>query len=607
MILTDEQIKELIKHPAHEDIIARGCTLYHDHIRHVKGIGVESFLIANEIKGYENKEEKLLRHKTSRATTVPIYASALGTFDKAFSASGYSRYFDFSQEDKDKTKTAELEAYLSGDIGDGMSMSQLMQQKWGDKIHYDFNGVFIVELPQIDEAEALGKKNKPYVIFKSILDIHDYDSDGMKLEYLILKTECHEPDYIKANGKNIVKYFRVIDSERDLIVRVEKGTGAEGQDNYEGIEILDTDDYPIITNIWGYVPAILTSNQYDSHTDAHQSFIWESIGTADEYLLDSSIANISKKKHGFPQKWSYPVPCKKCAHNASRDRMGWLEAVGEMTNGVRAESTWYACDGCNGQGSLAVSPSIAVLKPMPDINNPDIGEPFGYVVPDIQSMEFQIKEMQRLEESIHESIWSVVDATNTAFTPDKTATASVLDVSAKQTKLNKFSSNGEIVEQFLTDCIGTAIYGDTFRSSIVRWGRKYYILTENELEKMFREAKTSGVNAAILKSYMEELIYVRYSTDPIELQRQLKLFEVEPFAHMTTKEVQELTYCAISDKFLKTYFNDYIEEITRTKPELIPFGTVEQLIAELAVLNAKKMAEAKSQEPKPEPEKPPVS
>jgi hypothetical protein len=100
---------------------------------------------------------------------------------------------------------------------------------------------------------------------------------------------------------------------------------------------------------------------------------------------------------------------------------------------------------------------------------------------------------------------------------------------------------------------------------------------------------------------MEELIYVRYSTDPIELSRQIKLFEVEPFAHMTTKEVQDLKYAADSDKFLKTYFNDYIEAIDRTNPNLISLGTTEELIAELDKLNKAKMAEAKQVNAPPEP------
>lgn len=572
--------------PAHGHTIERGCHLSRQHIRHVKGVGVEEFFISNEIKGYENEEEKLLRHKISRATTVPIYSSALGTFDKAFSASGYSRYFEFSTEDKDKTQSKELQAYLNTDVGGDMSMSQWMQHVWGDKIHYDFNGVMMVELPKIDEEEAKGKTNKPYVIFKSIHDIHDYDVDGMTVEYLILKAECHEEKYTRKHKDNSLQYFRVIDSDRDLIVRVERGTGSDGTKNYENVTILDTDEYPIIDNIWGYVPAIVISDQHDCMSEAKQSFIWQSTGTADNYLLDSSIAEISKKKHGFPQKWCYEIPCKQC------DSKGKFPIYGDFKDGERQIVNYRKCNDCSGLGSVPASPSIVLVKPLPDAANPDVGEPFGYVVPDIASLNFQIGEMARLEKAIHESIWSVVDAEQTSFDKEKTATASVLDVSAKQTKLNRFSATGEKVETFLTNAIGKAIYPNNFKTSIVNWGRKYYILTENQLEKMFREAKESGVNSAILKSYMEELIYVRYSTDPVELSRQLKLFDVEPFAHMTVEEVQELKYAAISDKFMKTYFNDYIEEIERKNPTLITLGTIDEIKTALTALNTAKMAEA---------------
>lgn len=597
MILTDEQVIELVLHPAHVETIEQGCLLSRQHIRHVKGIGIEDYFKSQNIKGYENSEEELLRHKISRATTVPIFASALGTFDKVFSASGYSRYFDFKNGTDEMKK--EFQAYLNNDLGEGLNMSQWMQNKWGDKIHYDFNGVLMVELPSLNEDELEGQQNKPYIIFKSIHDIHDYESEGVNLEYLILKAECDESYESTQNKDNSFTYFRVIDDSRDLIVRVEKGSDLHGKDGYINAVILDTPDYPIIENIWKYVPGVIISTQDDSVTEAKQSFIWQSIGTADDYLLDSSIHTISKKKHGFPQKWTYAVPCKQC------DSAGKFPIYGDYKQGEdRPILSYSKCTSCNGQGSITVSPSIAVVKPMPDANNPDIGDPFGYVTPDITSMEFQTTELERLEEIIHEAIWSVIDVSSSSKGADQTATGRVLDVSAKQTKLNKFSANGERVEKFLTDTLGRAIYRDNYISSIIKWGRKYYILTENELEVMYKAAKDSGVNAAILKSYLEELIYVRYATDPLELDRQLKLFEVEPFAHMTVGEVQSLQYCAISDKYLKTYFNDYIEQIEREKPELIYTGTTQSLIDELNKLNQLKITEAKAQEPPPEPKQP---
>jgi uncharacterized protein (UPF0297 family) len=570
VVLTDDQIKELVLHPANEKLIARGSELYDQHARHVKGIGVEEFFIKEELKGYENEEDKILRRKMSRASTVPIYASALGTFDKAYTASGKSRYFEF-KSDKDKKQSKDLEMYLNTNVAEGQGMDSWMKSKWGDKIHYDFNGVMMVELPKIDPNQSQGKRNQPYVIFKSIHDIHDYKYCGINIDYLILKT-CYT-DQDKA------VYYRVIDDKRDLIVRVWNKVP----------EILDTPEYPIINNIWGYVPAVCISNQSDATTEAHQSFIWQSCGVADDYLLDSSIHSISKKKHGFPQKWSYAIPCKVC------DSKGKLPVYGELQpgeTGQRPVTSYYTCKTCNGHTSIPVSPSMVVLKPLPDAANPDVGEPFGYVTPDNDTISMQVSELERLEDGIHDAIWSVLDINTGDTGSSQTATGRVLDVSPKQTKLEKFSANGESVEQFLTDAIGKAIYPDTFVSSIVKWGRKYFILTENHLEETIRKAKDAGVNSAIMRSYMEELIYVRYATDHVELSRQLKLFQCEPFVHLTVKDVQELKYASDFDKYLKTYFNDFVEEIEANKPETILLGTVDQITTELHALTKQKMIDA---------------
>lgn len=595
MILTDEQIKSLIKQPSQAETIARACLLSRQHIRHVKGVGVTDFFRNEMIKGYENEEEKLLREKISRATTVPIFANALSTFDKAYSASGYSRYFEFIGSGDEKKN--ELQAYLNSNIGEGLSMSGWMQYIWGDKIHYDFNGIMLVELPSKEEGEP-NEYTQPYVIFKSIHDIHDYDADGMDLDYVIMYKEVEEDDSNpqKQNEQNTFKYYRVIDDARDLIVRVESGKDSIGADYVNAI-ILDTPQFPIIKNIWGYVPGVIISNQRDACSEARQSFIWEAIGTADDYLLDSSIHSISKKKHGFPQKWSYAIPCDQCDSKGKFPIYGMRGEI-DITNGETSERpiiNWRKCMDCDGKGSLNPSPSIAVIKPMPDINNPDIGEPFGWVTPDIDSMDFQTKEMDRLEEIILQSIFPSPDYKRSQIASDKTATGELFGVASKQDKLNRFSNNGERVEEFLTDTIAKAIYGDAFKKSIVRWGRKYYIYSENELEQMFQAAKNAGVSSTVLKSYLEELIYVRYGNDAVELQRQLKLFECEPLVYLTTKDVQSLTYCTVSDKFLKTYFNDYIEQLERDQPELILSGTVDDIIAQLKILNDLKMADANAQ------------
>lgn len=599
MILSDDDVRKFIQYPDHADAIGRASLLHRQHIRHVKGIGVSDFFIMEEIKGYENDREKLLREKISRATTVPIFSNALSTFDKAYSASGYSRYFEF--KNKKENQSNYIETYLSGNIGEGLSMSGWMQQVWGDKIHYDFNGVLMVELPQLkrDDNDQIiaGQQNAPYIIFKSIYDIHDYDVDGMDLEYIILNQEPpEEEDAPKQNETNYFQYFRVIDDARDLIARIERGKDSNGKDGYVDVVILDNPQFPIIENIWKYVPAIIISNQRDAQSDSRQSFIWEAIGTADDYLLDSSIHNISKKKHGFPQKWSYAVPCKQCD---GKGRFPIFGVRGEMdissgANSERPIINFRKCSDCD-NGSIYVSPSVSMIKPMPDAANPDIGEPFGYVTPPIDSLKAQTEELDRLEEIILNAVFPTPNYKNVKLRTDITATGEVLGVSAKQDKLNKFSNNGERVEEFLTDTIAKAIYGDAFSNSIVRWGRKYYIYSENELEMMFQSAKNAGVSATVLKSYLEELIYVRYGNDSIELHRQLKLFECEPLVYMTTKDVQALQYCAISDKFLKTYFNDYIEQIEREQPDLIALGTVDDIIAEMKILNEAKMQDANSQ------------
>ncbi len=563
---SDEQIIELIKKPLSEDFLKEAKDGYKAHIRHVTGKGANDFLEETDIAGYETVEAKKLRVSLNRPRTVPVIGEDIEVFDKAFSASGYVSYHDFGGN-KDKEK--DFTEYLKNPIADGYTLRQWMADVWGKKIHYDYMGVAMVELPE--QAKEIAE---PYVIFKSINCIKDIGVKAGEITYLLY--QMREEKQIVDGKEKKVEYYRYIDNERDvIIIEVDKKYSIP----VEGINAPKP-------NTLGYVPGVFLSNLRDG--EKRESYIYKALPHLDDLLLDSSIHAVSKKLFGFPHRWMYDQECSTCGGEGKVNlRRKYAD------NGRDFETIGDNCTSCKGTGkSYTMRPDKAIIKPMPDANNPDISEPAGFVTPPIETLQNQVEEMQRLQGLVHRAVWQHETIEGEQSSGNETATGRMLNISSYQSKLNRFSDNGEYVERKLIEMIGKLRYDTAYKGSVVNWGRRYYILNENQLELNYKEAKGAGMSAAVLKSILESVIYSKYSNDPLELRKQLRLLQTEPLPHLTVAEVQALTSVTINDKYLKSYFNDYVQQIENTSPDLLVDPNPEAFITRLNELNTEKMRAA---------------
>lgn len=558
MVLDDKQIKSLIEKPYSKALIDRAKVLFKSHRLHIKGVGVDDFL--SRMEQYENEAQHNLRKRLAKPATVPIYGKELAPFSKALSAQGFSRYYNFKLDSQKK----DFKEFLSKDIGDGMNMFQWMRY-WLEKVNYDSTGLLMVELPSKDEEEE-----SPYICFKSICDIHDIEFEGNTVEYVIFKWEEETKEHSDAAVQKKVEYFRVVDAELDRIYKREDGVISEVADKQ-------------IKNKFGYVPAIAVSNQKDGISEARTSYVWQSIGLADEYLLDSSIHTISKKLHGFPIKYMRQQGCKTCSGSGmlSNPRYADDNSLSQTMN----------CGSCNGTGySLKSDVSDVIIIPTPTQGEPDVLPVAGYVQPDLGTLAEQRTESDWLRVHISKAIWTADDSVGTGSS-DKTATGVVHDVQSVHDKLNVVSDNAEEVERFLTNCLAEVMYGSDYIDSSINYGRRYFVRSADETEQLYEAARTANLPTHLLDAYIEELIYVKFGNDPMELQRQLKLNQLEPFIHLSAKEVKDLGVSQ-SDLFMKIYFNDYIEQYEEEGNSIIMTGTKE-IMSKLKIYNAEKVKEAK--------------
>ena len=553
MILSSAEILSLVEKPKNKHLLDRAREIFASHRLHLKGEGLQEFLY--KIEGYDNEEQYLLRKKLAKATTVPIYAKETDLMNKVFSAQGFSRYYQFNNSRQEKL-VADFSSYLSTDIGDGLTIKQWMRDIWLDRVNYDSTGVAMIELPE-QQTTALPE---PYVVFKSVLDIHDITLLGNKVEYIIIKKEI----VTEKDGKYYT--YRVVDDLFDYIVTAKDG-------------VYKIDESKTLSNPWGYVPAKVISTQRDSKSKARTSYIWKSIDVADEYLIDSSIHSITKKIHGFPRYWERARGCKTCKGNGTHTELG-PDRITPITR---------TCGTCGGSGSATksdVSDKI-VVPTLTQNGQPDNVPVGGYIQIDNDTPHSQIEFMDRMERAIHKGVWAN-KFDEKMFTEAETATGIMVDVQAVFDKLSLMSENAQEVELFIVNGLAEIRYGADFLGAVINYGKKYFVRSADEIEKLYGLAKKNGLPTTILDAYIEELIYVRFGNDSMELDRQLKLKEIEPFVHLSVIEMNAMENILPRDKIMKIYLTDFVSQY-EDEVGPISFSNIEEIEAKLIEYANEKM------------------
>jgi len=566
-VLSNDDIIALIKKPLATSALDAAKELQNRHKLHISGEGFRDIL-DNTVKGLESGRYSEIKKSQATCTTPRIFAQITNQYGKSFRAQGFSRVHNFSKNGEDNNK--DFRDYLK-DIGGGLSMTELMQSVWFKAMFEDFNGIFMVELPEEESQEA-----KPFIKFFPTEFIHDIQVNGKRIEYVIFARKIRVKK--GENYENVTEY-RVIDDARD--VKIIKGSGGDiafaTVENDNGDVVTDE-----IANPWGYVPGIQTSilrGSIDSN-EYKVSPIWETMADADSYLSVSNAHVVSVKLHQYPIFYSLPSVCTTCNGEervVTRDKVTGIE-----------ES--HTCDSCNGAGLAPMHQkgdvSEGILLPEPEDGVSFKAEaPCGYVTPDIESLKDQRDEMMFIEKNIEKGALGTEGVLSNK-TKRETATGKEIDFQPLMDELNTFSTAAEEVERFLTEAIGRIRYKDDYEGSNIHYGRRYFVRGVVSLEEEYLVSKEKGLASSLLKSILEEIIFTRFENNPEDQLRHMMLINITPQPtlsvelekdYLTLEKMHARGIITQEAWYVKLNFNDLIERFE------IEFGPITKYKRELSM------------------------
>lgn len=498
---------------------------------HITGQGLKDAVTGMDY--FEDEQKKNIRQTYARSNK-DIMGRLHRPIDKTFRAKGGSTVYNMPQ-----AKIQDFAAYLNT-IRNGMSLRKWIQMVALPAFQIDPMGLIFMEIEtNRDENNQL----QPYPTYKSTNDIFSYKMNGRKLEYVIFSVTLETAKTIMNGGSPQVlnpgndrltrlqekksTWYRVVDDAQDRIVEY----------NNETVEELTENTLP---NYFKEVPALIISDIVAFNSDTFLSPDDLVVELMNDYLTDCSVFNIWKKLHGFPKQWRIRSVCSSC--------MGHRMISGRE------------CPDCNGTGYRQTStPRDETVVPLPEDGGKLPAAFSGFSTPDIDGADMMTSEMVRIFVMAFETLWGTQPQQSTSGPggPDKSATEAVMDVQAMNERLHDFREWGQVIETFIIDKCGSVQYPGEYKGVANNWGSRYVVEGADVIWDKYKTARSSGAPQATLDGLLRDYYESRYANSPMDLEKALKMMQVEPWTHLTIQQVQLLSSATQQDKLMKTYFSEW--------------------------------------------------
>ncbi|OOG19139.1 hypothetical protein BWD42_04095 [Sphingobacterium sp. CZ-UAM] len=553
MALSNEQVKELIKAPKNGLKLQKA-------IHHELRLSFHSTIVdkKDDANGYL-KDFMLWVKSIVTATDKYAQFEKLLTFPVATNAlideisDEYVKVFDAQNSLMDYTFTDSKYKELFDEFLQQNNDEHFWKRDVFGAIFSAINSIVVVDLPQIQTTDY----PVPYYYLlpiDQVIDL-DYDSINKRLNYVIF----HSKGNIAAFDNLSYRLFQ---------------TGANG----EFIQIVNE------PHDLGYCPANFMWRDNIDPNDFYnkQSPLSSQLGDLDWYLFYSTIKKSLDLYASYPIYWAYEGKCN------YRNPQG-AECEGGFTHYTDGEgnSKPVACPSC--EAKKLVGPGSLLSVPIPrNSNEPDLREPVGVVSVDSGSLQYNVDELERLENDIKQKATGKIDSkllSKEALNEDQ-----VRSQFESQTNILRYiASNLDAIRSWTMDTVGKLMFGEIFVSSSINHGTEFYLQSLDELTKEYNAAKTAGLPLFILASKRKMLAELQAKNNPSERDNMEVLRYLEPYPDLTISDCKNYGVMEADPEgyAVKLNFSYLIDKFELEFGSIVEFGYALPLKTKIERINEK--------------------
>lgn len=563
MILSFEQIQFIVKNNPQKAVIDAGKEMCNKLMLHVYGLGMD--VAIKQCKHFVSDQLYVVQ-KQYALSNKDLFRRLLQQEDMVFSARGGSSTFGLPESDEQRM------GEILSDVRYGLTLRKWIKNFALEAYRTDPMGVIFIEVDEqksyVDNYGVMNyEEPKAYPTYKSIHCVHDYLSNGRRLEYICFQLTVSEAlafgiqDESLKNTKADLKttFYRVVDDKKDVIVQMK-----------ETVILVTTITKPNpIANNWDKTPAFVVSDLM-MFNDPRQflsplNFVVE---LADTFLQDRSVRELQKKYHGFSKPVEPLLQCSKCAGAKYIDGKDCPDCtpLGGSPTGFK----------------LVTRPADVARFPLSVFDKEnggfDFNKIFGYVTPDIKGWEKQDTSLEDIEELMEMTYWGTVrmkrpkPGLQKQGSDNTTATEVNSNDAPKESRLNMTADWAERTEAMIADFVGDFWFSN-FKKASINYSREYVMKTSDEYRTIYQDLLLKGAPDSAKDKAYTRWKHAEYANSPNELATELKKFNVEPFPHLAIVVAKTLI-TDFTDYNCKLYFGEWSNTIPslkwlNTKPDAL--------------------------------------
>ena len=439
------------------------------------------------------------------------------------------------------------------DIGKKRAFNQLLveldeegfwQKEAFDSLFGDINSVII-----LDRSENGGN---PYFFTVEVDDIHDILVKKDKIEYIVIEEE--EEKII--DGKEVeIEYYIFIDKTRYV--------------KFQEIETPQGKDYILVsevTHTLGETPAnfLFHENLLGKDGIVKRSAITSVLGLLDEYLFKYTSKQYLDLYNSYPIYWQYTEDS-----DDETDETVYRDDVLSMDGGVELVANGglgkiiESIKGRKKQKLLGAG-TIKQIDAPSDNTEPDLREPFGFVSPDVPSLEYNVKEIERLESKIYMKATGRPEQQQIADRPVNSQIQSQYE--GERNVLLWTASQLSQSRTWLLNCLVKMYTGQPTAECIAYFGTEYFIEDEASVIKNLNDYKDAGASQSQIWLRNKSLMQVSTKGKSSERDKLLMLEQLEPLYNISLDKATELVVADLvefKDFDLKVNFAERINKFER--------------------------------------------
>lgn len=431
------------------------------------------------------------------------------------------------------------------------------------RLRSDYNSVLIVDMPIEQKSSS---RPEPYFYWLGIEHVIDYklkNRSATDFEWLIFR---QPENRIAVFDDSTIRIFQLDDKGK-----------------------IKTQLTNAFHNL-GYCPARFFWSDYltEEDKDIKKNPITKELSNLD-WLLFFKIS----KRH-LDTYASYPIYS---AYEHDCDFMN--NATGEYCDGgflrntkdeyvITPDGRVAMCPVCSHKTITGPGSFVEVPKPDQSSGTPDMRNPVSITTIDDKSLNYNVKEEERLQNNI---VISIVGSGGTVSEKEAiNETQVAANFESKTSVLISLKTNYELAQEFVESTICRMRYGSEYLGCSISWGTEFYIFTAKELYNKLKIAKDSGASISEVGAIRQQIIEVEYKNNPIQYSRMQLLKQLEPYQDIDIAQLSNMLVKGLIDKnkfIIKLNFEDFVMRFERENMDISEFGKQLPLAKKIEIITNK--------------------